>query len=154
MAEPSTKHFTASGPGLDGGLHRLDRRRIGREAVVGQKPDVGREARLAFDGEGFRGDIALLDRARVGDEGRGVEAVGDALFLGKAVFADQPAVEGDEALVADDHLVEVATSSKLFAIAPGWVSRTCGSFWKSAATTTEGMPSFTALNGLSRLPPM
>jgi hypothetical protein len=37
---------------------------------------------------------------------------------------------------------------------PGWLRRACGSFWKSAATTTVGMSFSTAEKAWIMLPPI
>src|SRR5690606_36566024 len=88
-------------------LHRLDGGGIGAVTVVRQQENVRNEPAFPLHGEGFRGDITLLDRFLVGDEGSGIESIGHALANVEAVFRRHPEKEALCAFVADDILLRL-----------------------------------------------
>ena len=88
-----------------------DRRLVGAEARVGDQQHLGFLAERLGDRIGLRGDEALLDRLRIGEERRHVEVVGPKLRVAEAVLLAQVGPEGRAAAVGDQqrpalHLLE------------------------------------------------
>src|SRR5580704_1901183 len=71
----------------------LDQGRIGRVAIIGEQEDVGLETTLLLDLERLRGQIPLLDRTRLGDEGGRIEVVGLDVLVLETVSEPHPGPE-------------------------------------------------------------
>ena len=82
---------------------RLDRGRVGAEALIGQQVDHRVEAGLALHVDGFADGVALLHHALVGEEGAKIEGVGLELLVAKSVIGLHPLPEAELPVLADQH---------------------------------------------------
>ena len=133
-------------------LARLDRRRVGVEAVVGEQEDVRLEAAPAVStAKGSEVSIALLGRFLVGDERAGIEGVGLHLLLLEAVGGLHPADRRRRAPPCRRRCGAFFRSSNVSSPTPGCDMSICGSFWNMAATAMVGMFCSTADEGLDHV---
>ena len=69
------------------------------EAMIGEQEDIGLEARLLLDREGFCCRIALLHRLLVGDKRACIEIIGAQVRIAESIFHPEPGIgRGDEIL--------------------------------------------------------